>query len=298
MKSTFYSNGKLLLTSEYFVLDGATALAVPTKYGQTLEIDTSEKGKIDWKSFDEKNTVWFEAGFDMNLNLISASNEKKAKTLQNILKEAKRLNPSFLKTPKGFDVETKMDFPRDWGLGTSSTLINNIAQWAGVDAFELLEKSFGGSGYDIACAQNDSPLLYSNKQQPPLVKEVSLDWPFKESLFFVYLNQKQDSKRAIEHYRKINQTKGIDELNKLTERILNCDSLSQFEKLLDAHENLISEALQLPKTKGRLFPDFSGSIKSLGAWGGDFILVTGKDSESYFKQKGYKTIIPFNKMLL
>lgn len=287
-----------MLTSEYFVLDGAIALAVPTRYGQALEIHTSEKSQIDWKSFDEKNNVWFEAGFDLNLNLISTSNDKKAKTLQDILKEAQKLNPSFLKSYKGFDVKTKMDFPRDWGLGTSSTLINNIAQWVKIDAFELLEKSFGGSGYDIACAQNNFPLLYSNKQQPPLVKEVSLDWPFKESLFFVYLNQKQDSKKAVEHYKKINQTKGIDELNKLTESILKCDSLSQFEKLLDAHENLISEALQLPKTKDKLFPDFSGSIKSLGAWGGDFILVTGKDSERYCKQKGYDIVIPFNEMLI
>ena len=33
---TFYSNGKLLLTGEYVVLDGAKALAVPTRFGQNL----------------------------------------------------------------------------------------------------------------------------------------------------------------------------------------------------------------------------------------------------------------------
>ena len=31
---TFYSNGKLLITGEYVVLDGAKALALPTKFGQ------------------------------------------------------------------------------------------------------------------------------------------------------------------------------------------------------------------------------------------------------------------------
>ena len=36
MKKTFYSNGKLLITGEYVVLDGAKALALPTKYGQNL----------------------------------------------------------------------------------------------------------------------------------------------------------------------------------------------------------------------------------------------------------------------
>jgi hypothetical protein len=48
-----------------------------------------------------------------------------------------------------------------------------------------------------------------------------------------------------------------------------------------------------------LFNDYKGAIKSLGAWGGDFILVTGnEDSISYFKKKGYNTIIPYSKMVL
>ena len=34
MAGTLFSPGKLLLTSEYVVLDGALALAVPTQWGQ------------------------------------------------------------------------------------------------------------------------------------------------------------------------------------------------------------------------------------------------------------------------
>ena len=45
------------------------------------------------------------------------------------------------------------------------------------------------------------------------------------------------------------------------------------------------------------FKDFKGEIKSLGAWGGDFILASGDDSPSYFKSKGYKTIIKFDDMV-
>ena len=37
--STIFSPGKLLLTSEYVVLDGALALAVPTKWGQEFFFD-------------------------------------------------------------------------------------------------------------------------------------------------------------------------------------------------------------------------------------------------------------------
>ena len=43
----------------------------------------------------------------------------------------------------------------------------------------------------------------------------------------------------------------------------------------------------------------SGTIKSLGAWGGDFVLATGdEEAQKYFKRKGYKTIIPFQDMIL
>ncbi|PIZ07449.1 MAG: GHMP kinase, partial [Flavobacteriaceae bacterium CG_4_10_14_0_8_um_filter_34_31] len=49
MKTTFYGNGKLLLTSEYLVLDGAKALAIPTKYGQYLEVEKLSEKVLLWK---------------------------------------------------------------------------------------------------------------------------------------------------------------------------------------------------------------------------------------------------------
>ena len=50
---TFNSNGKLLLTGEYLVLDGAKALAVPTIFGQSLSLELIDEAKIIWSSFDE-----------------------------------------------------------------------------------------------------------------------------------------------------------------------------------------------------------------------------------------------------
>ena len=42
----------------------------------------------------------------------------------------------------------------------------------------------------------------------------------------------------------------------------------------------------------------AGEIKSLGAWGGDFILAAGpSDSNKYFEKKGFKTVIRFMDML-
>ena len=47
------ANGKLLLTAEYFVMDGATALALPTRFGQQLSAKDADKaGILQWQSFD------------------------------------------------------------------------------------------------------------------------------------------------------------------------------------------------------------------------------------------------------
>ena len=54
---TFYSHGKLLLSGEYVVLDGALSLAIPTKYGQSLILESIEESKFLWKSFDENKNV-------------------------------------------------------------------------------------------------------------------------------------------------------------------------------------------------------------------------------------------------
>ncbi len=163
MEQSFYSNGKLLITGEYLVLDGAKALAVPTKFGQYLEVKPSEKKSIHWKSFDSNNQIWFEDEIFwneiINLELNNESSEVK-NTLIKILNVAYHTNPNRIDRSSGFEVSTKLTFPKSWGLGTSSTLINNIAKWFQIDAFDLLHKSFGGSGYDIACAESKKPIIY------------------------------------------------------------------------------------------------------------------------------------------
>ncbi len=60
MKKEFYSNGKLLITGEYLVLDGAKALALPTKFGQTLTVEVAQNQEISWCSYDSDESVWFE----------------------------------------------------------------------------------------------------------------------------------------------------------------------------------------------------------------------------------------------
>ena len=197
---TFYSHGKLLISAEYVVLDGAVALAIPTQFGQSLLIEPIVGSKLIWQSFDEKGLLWFENEFSV-LDIDSANtkdtDEISSRLLQ-ILKFAKQLNPSFLSSNQGYKITTHLDFKRDWGLGTSSTLINNIAQWSETDTYKLLHMTFGGSGYDIACAQRNKPITYQLNVGTPLVKEVNFFPAFKDHLYFVYLNKKQNSREGIQ----------------------------------------------------------------------------------------------------
>jgi len=306
----FYSNGKLLLTGEYFVLDGAKALAVPTTCGQDLVVEPIKEPKLVWNSFTNEAECWLEAIFDLpKLRLSSATfdadedggKDTIAENLKKILLEARRLNPSFLNSEKGFLVKTNLTFPKNWGLGTSSTLINNIANWAKVNPYKLLSATFGGSGYDIACAQNNSSILYRIYDNEPIIEKVEFNPSFKNQLYFVYLNKKQNSREGIEHYKKLkgNLTSEILQISQLSEAFLTCKNLPDFEKLMKEHEQIVSKSIQLKPIQEQLFSDYFGQTKSLGAWGGDFILATGnEDTPNYFKQKGFKTVILYQDLIL
>jgi mevalonate kinase len=115
MPSAFYSNGKLLISGEYVVLDGAKAWAIPTKFGQHLRVSQNDSGLLSWKSIDDKGLLWFEAIYKQDkLIEVSASDSKISKTLIDILSEARKMNPAFLMDSDGSDIETKLTFPKDW----------------------------------------------------------------------------------------------------------------------------------------------------------------------------------------
>ena len=299
-----------MLTGEYLVLDGAKSLAVPTKFGQDLSVEKIKETQLIWGSFTHTGECWFEAIFDLQkLRLVSCTFNSDtegnadfiAETLLEILKEARNLNPEFLNSESGFVVKTRLTFPRNWGLGSSSTLINSIASWAKVDAFKLLWNSFKGSGYDIACAQNDMSIFYEIKDEKPMVEQVSFNPIFKENLFFVHLNEKQDSKEGIAKFRESNQDieKEIKMISAISDAFLKVESIEDFDRLIIEHERIISSIIKVKPVKEKLFSDYFGEIKSLGAWGGDFVLATGNSATpAYFKNKGFETILTYSEMVL
>jgi len=310
----YYSNGKLLLTGEYLVLDGAKSLALPTKFGQFLEVNplqtiskTAKSNRLLWQSIDKNGKTWFQCEFKTPnleikcIKLLDSNDKSIAIKLQEILLEAQKLNPNFLSKNESFHIKTTLTFPRNWGLGTSSTLINNIAQWANIDAFTLQFKVFGGSAYDIACAQNNTPIVYQLKNNTPMIKPVLFNPTFKNKLFFVYLNTKKNSRTAIKSYQNLtkNKQKAIEKVSLLTEKLLKKElNLNDFKQILEEHEQILSSILGIKTIQESLFNDYFGVVKSLGAWEGDFVLVTGNDNTpAYFKDKGYHTILKYTDMI-
>ena len=305
-KQTFYGHGKLLLSGEYFVMDGAKALALPTTYGQSLSVEYRQnfQPKIHWKSYDLDGKLWFDSQFEFwHFNCLDVNPSQEALELQGILRQARKQNSHFLREQGDVLVETHLDFPQNWGLGSSSTLIYNISQWAYIGPFELLFSTYGGSGYDIACAQSFGPILYEKRTKGPRWSLIEFDPSFKDNIFFVYLGKKANTKKAIEIYnqKRPHSAKLIEEISQISQEMAEAKKLQEFDSLIQSHEKLISYSLDLAPIKTQYFSKYWGEIKSLGAWGGDFIMATSdrrpSETRQYFNNLGFQTFIPYRNMI-
>lgn len=290
------------------MLDGAKAFAVPLKHGQNLKVYEQEDAILTWCSLNQEGKEWMRAEFELNsLTLLDFDGDEQAtRKLEEVFQFVKVLNPSFLSdSKKGFFCEIKADFDLNWGLGSSSTFIWLLAQWAGINPYKLQFKCFGGSGYDIACAGATSPIVYQ-KWPKPHFQEVAFRPSFLESLYFIYLEQKQNSRDAIAHYRSlnaVNREEVIHKLNIITKELLEKTlNLEQCMTLFQEHERIMGNALQTAPVQERLFSDFHGVVKSMGAWGGDFVLAVSHldddTTRNYFHQKGYSVVKNWNEMAL
>ena len=292
------SPGKLLITSEYYVTKGSLALAIPTKFRQSLDFKYDNSNRLKWKSYDKENDIWIDCEFELSNFKITKNKNKHSKTLQSILISANNINPEFLINNGGGLVTTQLNFSRKWGLGTSSTLINNISKWANIDPYELLWSNYKGSGYDIACALAKRPILYKLENNVPIVKSIQFSPDYTKNIFFIYLNKKQDSNKEIDKFFELKISKQtINKLSDLTLEFVNSKTLLDFQNCIIKHENIISKTLKVDTIKNMYFKDYEGQIKSLGAWGGDFILAAGPvNSKKYFYDKGYNTVLNYKEI--
>lgn len=306
-KQVYRSNGKLLITGEYLVLRGADALAVPLLMGQTLEIkttDTTSSPVLCWRAY-APGRLWFDVDFDLpHLNVLHTSDPQKAAKLQIILLTLQQMKLGLFNGNISLQVSTQLDFEPEWGFGSSSTLIANLAQWAGVNPFTLLNLSIGGSGYDIACANAGAPIFYKLHNLRPDVRKAHFNPAFADKLHFVYRGRKQQSANSVIDF---NARHGNADLKQVVEAVSNITaeaaSTASFERfcaLMNQHEEMVSALLLEPAVKTQ-YAGFDGQLKSLGAWGGDFMLAMSPADPAYvreyFEQQGLKILFSYTQLV-
>lgn len=295
-----FSPGKLLLTSEYVVLDGALALAVPTKWGQEFFVDENPDGKslVNWTALHQ-GKPWLNASIDYKTGKILTTNIlDSAEFILKVLMKVKELSSIRLKDNSSYSIITNLQFPANFGLGSSSTLMNNLAQWSQIDAFELNETCLGGSGYDIAVAQERSAILYRNSPER-LIQKIDFNPDFKKEFIFIHLNQKQNSREGISLYRsKEKSPELIEEFSQLTQHVLEAGTLEEFSDLMILHEKKISRFLGIKPIKEKYFENCPSFVKSLGAWGGDFVMSSRFSGfENYFQGLGFPTVFSYEDLI-
>jgi mevalonate kinase len=305
-ENEYYSNGKLLLTGEYLLMYGALSLALPLKLGQTMRVRylNDNFGLIHWHTYVQEQ-LWFQATLGAeNLEILNATDRQNADYIQNILVHAARFAKDLVCGKQSKIIETYLDFSTEFGLGSSSTLISNIAYWINADPFIFFRSIFEGSGYDIACARSKGPILYQLIEGRYIETPVSYQPSFCEALYFVYTGNKAHSISSVQQYKSNIEMhkKQSSTISFITQSIINAASLEEFECLITEHENILSKILSEQTIKSYLFNDFPGAIKSLGAWGGDFIMAASKEGrtsvEEYFKTKGLTVLFGYPEIVL
>ncbi|HLW07468.1 MAG TPA: GYDIA family GHMP kinase [Marinilabiliaceae bacterium] len=300
----FHAHGKLLITGEYLVLRGALALAVPLNKGQTLSVSSSKKAGLTWRA-ETLNGLWFDVKFDDQLTILESTDHKKAVTLQLMLQKSVEQNPTILKKLNYSSVTTLLEFDPNWGWGSSSTLLHLLEQWLHINPYELMDKTIGGSGYDIACAGAKEPIFYQRiKEEQPKITPTVFNPPFIHQMGIVYLNKKQTSSTQVKSFLESASTNKdlVKEISHLSQKIATEVDIHIFMNLMQQHERLISLATGFTPVQQLLFPEFDGIIKSLGAWGGDFALFLSENdysaSKKWFQSKGFPVVLPLGEVIV
>ena len=267
-------------------------------------VKNSRGSDLIWECLDKEGNSWFNSHISLyDFSAINTTDQDVSDKLQKILKNAVRLNSEFLSKWNGFKVETQLEFPLDWGLGSSSTLFALLGQWADINSLMLFFKVDNGSGYDVACSNAGKPIIYFANDEEVSYTPFEFNPSFKKNLYFVHLNKKQDSKQGIKAYLKAVKSRKtmVKTISAISDDMSEAKDLKTFANLMQKHEDVIAQHTGFEKVKDLHFSDYWGAVKSLGAWGGDFVMATSNksaaDTKSYFEGKGFSTVLSYDEMI-
>lgn len=301
--SIFRAHGKLLLSAEYMVMHGSEALAIPLNKGQLLQISrTPDRDRFTWRAFEDEQE-WFSVTLHPgSMQIIETSDRETASQLMILFEACIELQPAFQKELFFKEALTTLQFSREYGFGSSSTLIALMAEWAEVNPLDLHFMVSDGSGYDVACALADGPILYKLRDQSPHYRHIPFHPDFSDQLYFAWQGRKQPT---ASHLESISGTfmpgyEQIHYFSQLTTEMVESTTLEGFRKVMEEHEKVLSDILGMEPVSKEFF-DLPGSVKSLGAWGGDFIMIASdapeKEVVSYLEQKGIKMWYHYNDLV-
>ena len=116
----------------------------------------------------------------------------------------------------------------------------------------------------------------------------------KNNNLTIYMNE--EALKAVKKKKEF-----ISAVTEISEAMIESKDIKSFSALMDKHEDLVAHHTGFKKVKEERFSDFSGSVKSLGAWGGDFVMASSSKSEAdtkaYFANKGYNTVLSYDEMI-
>lgn len=290
----FSAPGKVMLTGEYAVLKGSLSFALPSKLHQHLHHEPRPGTSLHWLAKDAQGNTWLEAFFP-EPNLLGTNNHPEtAERLLQLLQAATTLGAVW---PTG-QVTTSLDFERTWGLGSSSTLVALVAHWLRVDPWKLFDATQNGSGYDLAVALCNQPLLY--RFQPERTYQ-TLSWRpnYTDQLYFLPLGHKQVSSAEVSKHKNLDLPDAVrNNLDACTHALIDATSLQQFGEAAQRHEDLLANWLTKEPIASS-YPAGPYVIKSLGAWGGDLALVipTKPTSTAMLENNLGTPLLPWNVLM-
>ena len=172
-----------MLTGEYAVLDGRSPWPCLPKRAK-MTVKAHRGTDLVWQSYDHEGKVWFESEISIyDFSAVKTTDQAVSDKLKKYLKNAVRLNCEFLDKWNAYKIETFLEFPRDWGLGSSSTPDPPDCGWAEIMPLELYLKCENGSGYDVACAGAKGPIEFINSPEEVSYTPVDFKPSFADQLF-------------------------------------------------------------------------------------------------------------------
>ena len=282
-----------MLCGEYAVLCGALAIAFPTKFRQCMEVEYRPgTGWIHWQSYDFEGFQWLRCSFHPDDDCSQHPLKNVLQPIQAMLRCVRERNAGAMPSDKDVTFRVKASFRKEWGLGSSSALIANIARWSGVDPWELMQLSFPGSGYDVAVAFHGKALTYRLDGGARDIRFLEYIPSWLEDFRVVFTGKKVNSRDSVNENKSMfhKLEPHVAELDRIARGLLTADSSAEACELLQRYEEILSVTLEM-EPGARLFPGYSGTIKSLGAWGGDAILVEYRQGEF---EEVFQNLISFN----